>query len=58
MKLSCLFKGHEWTEWRMWYVGKPRIVFASIEYLNDPTEVRECRRCGKHQAEYGWKHRP
>lgn len=47
MGLACLFKGHDWSPWKMWWHNAPRIVFASLEYMNDSTTVRQCQRCGR-----------
>jgi hypothetical protein len=52
--LTCFFKGHTWGDWFPWWHNAPRIVFASLEYLNDKTIYRDCSRCGKRQTQpYG-----
>ena len=49
MGFRCLFKGHDWPRWKWWHHNAPRIVFASLEYLNDTTVIRTCQRCGKYE---------
>lgn len=51
MGLRCFFRGHDWTPWRRWSDDAPRIVRSYLEYLNDDTAIRDCRRCEKRQAE-------
>lgn len=51
MNLRCIFKSHDWTPWRRWSDDAPRIVRSSLEYLNDHTAIRDCRRCKERQTE-------
>jgi hypothetical protein len=46
----CFLIGHDWTPWRHWARRAPRIVRASMEYLNDSTHSRDCQRCGAHES--------
>lgn len=50
MNWRCIVFGHQWTAFRHWADDAPRIVRASLEYLNDTTHVRDCERCGKRQT--------
>jgi hypothetical protein len=47
--IARLFMGHKFCAWRPWYIGAPAIVFASLEYMNDTREFRDCARCGCQQ---------
>jgi len=47
---KCFWQGHQWTPWRHWSYDAPRIVRASMECMNDPTEVRNCLKCSKKQS--------
>lgn len=47
--LRCLFRGHAFGGWYPWHRDAPRIVFASLEYMNDRREFRDCARCGCQQ---------
>lgn len=49
MTLRCFFGFHSWSAWYPWWRDAPRIVFASAEYRNDPTQYRDCQRCDKRQ---------
>jgi hypothetical protein len=51
MNVRCFFKGHDWTPWQHWSRDRPRIVRASLEYLNDTTNVHTCKRCGRYVTE-------
>lgn len=55
MSWTCFFKGRSWPDWKPWWHDAPRIVFASIEYLNDTRHVRKCARCGKFEARHRHK---
>lgn len=46
----CFLGFHSWSPWYPWWRDAPRIVFAALEYMNDPTEISDCVCCSKRRS--------